>query len=107
MHRTKTAALAAVAALLAAGAAACSGGNSLSSATAAGSAAKPGAGCLLHVLGEARSSPAEAKAWQQVFADFKAKYHCSVTATWQGQFTGVPQLLNEAHLAGAARRRGH
>ena len=36
---------------------------------------------------------------QQVFADLKAKY-CSVTATWQGQATGVPQLLNEAHLAG-------
>ena len=35
-----------------------------------------------------------------MFADFKAKYRCSVTATWQGQFTGVPQLLNEAHLAG-------
>jgi raffinose/stachyose/melibiose transport system substrate-binding protein len=100
MHLNRSAALVAVAALLAAGAAACSGGGTISSGSAAGPAAKPGPGCLLHVLGEARSSPAEATAWQHVFADFKAKYHCSVTATWQGQFTGVPQLLNEAHLAG-------
>ena len=100
MRRNRSAALTAVAVLLAAGAAACSGGSiSPSSASASGPAAKPGPGCVLHVLGEARSSPAEASAWQQVFADFKAKYHCSVTATWQGQFDGVPQLLNEAHLA--------
>jgi raffinose/stachyose/melibiose transport system substrate-binding protein len=81
-------------------AAACSNGTLSTSGSASAPAAKPGPNCKLHLLGEARSSPAESSAWQQVFADFKAKYHCAVTATWQGQFTGVPQLLNEAHLAG-------
>lgn len=62
-------------------------------------AASSGPGCNLHVLGETRSSTAEANAWNTVFSDFKAQYHCTVTATWQGQFTGVPQLLNEANIA--------
>ncbi|MGI9006885.1 MAG: ABC transporter substrate-binding protein [Streptosporangiaceae bacterium] len=95
VKRTAAVALSAAAALLAA---ACSNGTI--SAGNSGGAAKAGSGCKLHMLGEARSSQAEANAWQQVFADFKAKYHCTVVATWQGQFTGVPQLLNEAHLAG-------
>ena len=94
-RRTAVMAMTAAAALLAA---ACSNGTI--SAGSSGGAATSGSGCKLHMLGEARNSQAEANAWQQVFADFKAKYHCTVAATWQGQFTGVPQLLNEAHLAG-------
>jgi raffinose/stachyose/melibiose transport system substrate-binding protein len=97
MHRTQRAA-AVVIAVTALAAAACSNGTI--STASSGPAAKPGPGCKLHLLGEARSSQAEANAWQQVFSDFKSKYHCTVVATWQGQFTGVPQLLNEAHLAG-------
>jgi len=62
-------------------------------------AASSGSGCNLHVLGETRSSTAEANAWKTIFSDFKAQYHCSVSATWEGQFTGVPQLLNEANIA--------
>lgn len=62
-------------------------------------AASSGSGCTLHVLGETRSSTAETKAWNSIFSDFKARYHCTVTATWEGQFTGVPQLLNEANIA--------
>lgn len=57
------------------------------------------AGCQLHVLGETRTSPAESAAWKSVFAAFKAKYHCTVTATWEGQFTNVPEVLNEDRLA--------
>jgi|SRR5579859_616473 len=97
MSRSARAGLAAVAAATALAAAACSGGSTLGSTT--GQAAHAGAGCHLHVLGETRSSAAETAAWQQVFSDFKARYHCTVSATWQGQFTGVPQLLNEARLA--------
>jgi raffinose/stachyose/melibiose transport system substrate-binding protein len=67
--------------------------------TTVSGAAGSGSGCTLHVLGETRSSTAEAKAWSSVFADFKSQYHCTVTATWEGQFTGVPQLLNEANIA--------
>lgn len=96
VKRTAAVAMTAAAALVAA---ACSNGT-IASGSNSGSAGKAGSGCKLHMLGEARSSQAEANAWQQVFADFKAKYHCTVVATWQGQFTGVPQLLNEAHLAG-------
>lgn len=99
MRRTQCAAVVALAAATVLAAAACGGGSNLSGSSSAGGA-QPGSGCRLHVLGEARSSQAEAAAWQQVFADFKAKYHCTVSATWQGQFPGVPQLLNEAHLAG-------
>ncbi len=98
MHRVQRAGAVVTAAVIASAAAACSSGGISSSSSA--QAAKPGPGCKLHILGEARSSQAEANAWQQVFADFKSKYHCTVVATWQGQFTGVPQLLNEAHLAG-------
>jgi raffinose/stachyose/melibiose transport system substrate-binding protein len=98
MARVQRAAAFVIAVTAALIAAACSNGTISSGGS--GSAGSAGAGCKLHMLGEARSSQAEANAWQQVFADFKAKYHCSVTATWQGQFTGVPQLLNEAHLAG-------
>jgi len=98
MARVQRAAAFVIAVTAALIAAACSNGTISSSGS--GSAGSAGAGCKLHMLGEARSSQAEANAWQQVFADFKAKYRCSVTATWQGQFTGVPQLLNEAHLAG-------
>jgi raffinose/stachyose/melibiose transport system substrate-binding protein len=98
MHRIRRAASVVIPVAAALVVAACSSG-SISSGTS-GNAGKAGAGCKLHLLGEARSSQAEANAWQQVFADFKAKYHCTVLATWQGQFTGVPQLLNEAHLAG-------
>lgn len=98
MHRAQRVTAVAAAACTALAVAACSAG-SIAPASAA-PAAKPGPNCKLHMLGEARANQAEANAWQQVFADFKAKYHCSVTATWQGQFTGVPQLLNEAHLAG-------
>jgi raffinose/stachyose/melibiose transport system substrate-binding protein len=98
MHRIRRAASVVIPVAAALVAAACSSGTISSGSS--GSAGKAGAGCKLHMLGEARSSPAEANAWQQVFSDFKAKYHCTVVATWQGQFTGVPQLLNEAHLAG-------
>jgi len=98
MARVQRAAAFVIAVTAALIAAACSNGTISSGGS--GSAGSAGAGCKLHMLGEARSSQAEANAWQQVFADFKAKYRCSVTATWQGQFTGVPQLLNEAHLAG-------
>ncbi len=99
MHRSQRVTAVAIALCTALAAAACSNG-SMSTTGSAAPAAKPGPNCKLHLLGEARSSQAEAHAWQQVFADFKAKYHCTVSATWQGQFTGVPQLLNEAHLAG-------
>lgn len=98
MHRVQRAAAVVLAVATAAVAAACSNGTISSGSSAPAGAAGPG--CKLHMLGEARTTQAEASAWQQVFADFKAKYHCSVVATWQGQFTGVPQLLNEAHLAG-------
>lgn len=56
-------------------------------------------GCTLHILGSARTNAAEQAGWQKVFADFKQQYGCTVTAHWQGQFTDVPQELNEAHLA--------
>jgi raffinose/stachyose/melibiose transport system substrate-binding protein len=98
MSRSRIAGCAAVISVLAL-ATGCSGGGTLGGSSAAG-ASKAGAGCQLHVLGETRSSPQETAAWNQVFADFKAKYHCSVTATWEGQFTAVPQMLNEARLAG-------
>ena len=61
--------------------------------------AAAGAGCHLHVLGETRSSSAETAEWQSVFSAFQAKYHCTVTATWEGQFTNVPEVLNEERLA--------
>lgn len=62
-------------------------------------AASSGA-CRLHVLGETRTSSAEAAAWQSAFAAFQAKYHCAVSATWEGEFTNVPEVLNEDRLAG-------
>jgi raffinose/stachyose/melibiose transport system substrate-binding protein len=61
--------------------------------------ARSARGCTLHVLGSARSSAAETAAWNQVFAQFKAAYGCTVTAHWQGQFTDVAKELNEARLA--------
>ncbi|HEY1762276.1 MAG TPA: extracellular solute-binding protein [Acidimicrobiales bacterium] len=67
--------------------------------TAVSGAASSGSGCTLHLLGETRTSTAESKAWSSIFSDFKTQYHCTVTATWEGQFTGVPQLLNEANIA--------
>jgi raffinose/stachyose/melibiose transport system substrate-binding protein len=57
------------------------------------------AGCTLHILGSTRANKAESAGWNKVFADFKAQYGCTVTATWSGQFTDVPRLLNEARLA--------
>ena len=69
-------------------------------AVAAGTAgAGRSADCSLHVLGSARASTAETAAWNHVFAEFKAAYGCTVTATWQGQFTDVAKNLNAAHLA--------
>ena len=99
MFRSQRALFAAAIAVVAGAVAGCSGGATLGSA-GPGQASQGGANCQLHMLGETRSSSAETAAWSQVFADFKAKYHCTVTATWEGQFTGVPQLLNEARLAG-------
>lgn len=55
--------------------------------------------CQLNLLGETRSSPAETAAWNKVFSDFKSRFHCSVVATWQGQWSGIPQLLNEARIS--------
>jgi raffinose/stachyose/melibiose transport system substrate-binding protein len=57
------------------------------------------AGCTLHILGSTRANKAESDGWNKVFADFKAQYGCTVTATWSGQFTDVPRMLNEARLA--------
>lgn len=68
-----------------------------SMAVAAG--ARSSGGCTLHILGSARANAAEQAGWQKVFSDFKQQYGCTVTATWQGQFTNVPQELNEARLA--------
>ncbi len=99
MSLARSAGIAAIAAATITAAAACSGGGSLNSGSS-GQAGHPGPGCHLHVLGETRSSSAEAAAWNQVFADFKARYHCTVTASWQGEFTAVPQMLNEARLSG-------
>src|SRR5258708_3892234 len=56
------------------------------------------AGCTLHILGSTRANKAESDGWNKVFADFKAQYGCTVTATWSGQFTDVPRMLNEARL---------
>jgi raffinose/stachyose/melibiose transport system substrate-binding protein len=58
-----------------------------------------GAGCTLHILGSTRANKAESDAWNKVFAAFKAQYGCTVTATWSGQFTDVPRMLNESRLA--------
>ncbi|HUA41743.1 MAG TPA: extracellular solute-binding protein [Streptosporangiaceae bacterium] len=98
MSRSQIAGCAAAISALALAVVGC-GGGTLSSGSSS-QASKAGAHCQLHVLGETRSSSAETAAWNQVFADFKAKYHCTVTATWEGEFTAVPQMLNEARLSG-------
>lgn len=84
-------------ALIAAGAASLAALVVASIAVAAGT--RGVAGCTLHILGSARANGAEQDGWQKVFADFKRQYGCTVTARWQGQFTDVPQELNEARLA--------
>lgn len=99
MSRSLIAGCAAAISVLALAAAGCGGGGTLGSGSSA-QASKAGANCHLHVLGETRSSSAETAAWNQVFADFKAKYNCTVTATWEGQGPAVPQMLNEARLSG-------
>lgn len=91
MSRSTSAAGAVAVALMLVAPTACGGG---------GGNRTQASGCTLHILGETRSSSAEADAWNKVFADFKTAYHCTVTATWQGQYTDVPQQLNEAELAG-------
>jgi raffinose/stachyose/melibiose transport system substrate-binding protein len=75
-------------------------GASTSPDRAALTPAGPTGGCHLHVLGETRTSSAETAAWQSVFTAFQAKYHCAVSATWEGEFTNVPEVLNEDRLAG-------
>jgi ABC-type glycerol-3-phosphate transport system substrate-binding protein len=74
---------------------------SLTAALTAGGAASAATngGCTLKVLGSTRANKGEEAGWNKVFADFKAAYGCTVTATWQGQFPDVPQELNEARLA--------
>jgi raffinose/stachyose/melibiose transport system substrate-binding protein len=50
-------------------------------------------------VGPTRSSAAEEAAWNRVFADFEKQYKCTVKATWQGDFTTVPNTLRAAKLA--------
>lgn len=77
------------------------GGVSLSPPLAAASSRGESAssGCKLHVLGPASTAPATDTKWKTVFADFKSKYHCTVTATWESTFTTVPEIINEARLS--------
>jgi raffinose/stachyose/melibiose transport system substrate-binding protein len=90
-------ALAAAASFSAIGAASGATQGKSSKGSHASAAAK--SSCHLHVLGETRISPQDTAAWNSVFAAFKAKYGCTVTATWEGDFTDVPMELNELHLA--------
>src|SRR4051812_22374864 len=68
-------------------------------ASVSASARSGAGGCTLHILGSTRANKAESDGWNKVFADFKAQYGCTVAATWSGQFTDIPRLLNEARLA--------
>lgn len=61
--------------------------------------ANAASGCDLHVIGPAATAPPSDTKWKQVFAAFKAKYHCAVTATWESTFNTVPHLLTEARLS--------
>ena len=54
--------------------------------------------CKLNLAGPTRSSAAEETAWNGVFADFEKQYKCTVKATWQGDFTTVPNTLRAAKL---------
>ena len=56
-------------------------------------------GCVLHILGGARTYPGEEDAWNQVFAAFEKEYNCKVVARWQGQWSDTPQNLETARMA--------
>ena len=73
--------------------------SATSAPSAAASAGSAGAGCAVHVLGPIRTQPGEQDAYQAVFDAFKQEFNCTVTATWQGQYSDIPQELAAARLA--------
>jgi raffinose/stachyose/melibiose transport system substrate-binding protein len=90
MRKTRLVAAAVAVMVVVGGLTACS---SSSSDSASGS-------CHLEILGRDRANKAEEKAWQAAFTAFDKEYHCTVHATWKGDFTEVAANLNAAHLAG-------
>jgi maltose-binding protein MalE len=71
--------------------AACSSGGSDASGT--------DPGCHLAFLASADRPTAEQDAYKEVFADFDAKYHCTVETTYEGTWDQLPQQLSAARLA--------
>lgn len=79
--------------------AACSSSSTSAPPAASGSGQANGGACSLQILGPTRTQSGEQAAYEAVFAAFKQEFGCTVTATWQGQWSDIPQELDAARLA--------